>query len=382
MIGTIACRRFFEIHSKIEIPYCDSYMIFYQSFKREFTQSAIGVFLALLSITTTVYLVQLLNRAAGGRIESETVGPSLAFMVLNFVPMLLSLTIFIAILTALARVSRDSEIIVWQSLGIPLTGLVRPVLQFALPIVVIIGILSLVLSPLANQQHIYYLENIKRKSDVSRVSPGIFRESKTNERVFFVESFDEDSKIIRNVFVHSTTKDGGLRVVTASLGEIEVAENGQRFIALKEGRSYYGIPGQADFAIMNFEKYLIATGFADATERDLPTRAKSTAELIAEPTPKHLNELLWRVNIPIVGLGLALMAIPLAIYNPRTSHSANLIFALLTFLAYTNILTLGRSLLSQGKLSFWGASLTVHLSAILIVIVFFYFGKLYRWIFK
>ena len=72
-------------------------MIFLQTTKREFMQNAIGVFITLLTITLTVYLVQLLNRAAVGRIDAETVGPSLGFMTLNFMPTLLTLTLFLAI---------------------------------------------------------------------------------------------------------------------------------------------------------------------------------------------------------------------------------------------------------------------------------------------
>lgn len=358
------------------------FMIFYQSFKREFTQTAIGVFLALLSITMTVYLAQLLNRAAGGRIESETVGPTLAFMVLNFVPTLLTLTLFIAILTVLTRCYRDSEMIIWQTAGMPLTGFIRPVLQFSLPIVIIIALMSLFLTPFSNQQNIKYQEIMRQKSDVSRLSPGVFRESQTNNRVFFVESFDEESQVIHNIFVHSSTEDNALRVITANLAEVQNADSGQRFIALKEGRAYQGTPGMADFSIMNFDRYLIATGMADVNERDLPTRAKPTAELVENQNSKNLNELLWRLNIPLVALGLSLMAIPLSVYNPRTHQSANIIFALLTFLMYTNLLNLARSMLSDGKISFMTATVMVHVCAALIVILFFYLGKLHRWIFK
>jgi lipopolysaccharide export system permease protein len=272
--------------------------------------------------------------------------------------------------------------IIWQTAGMPLTGCIRPVLLFSLPIVLIIALMSLLLTPFSNQQNIVYQEIMRRKSDVSRISPGVFRESQSSDRVFFVESFDEENQIIHNIFVHAPAEEGALRVVTANLAEVETTESGQRFIALKEGRAYQGTPGAADFSIMNFERYLIATGTADVNERDLPTRARPTGELIDEPTPKNLNELLWRINIPLVALGLSLMAIPLSVYNPRTYQSANIIFALLTFLVYTNLLNLARSMLSDGKLSFMTATLMVHLSAVLIVVIFFYLGKLHLWIFK
>lgn len=357
-------------------------MIFRQSLKQEFTQSAVGVFLTLLSITMTVYLVQLLNRAATGRIEAETVGPSLVFMVIRFVPTLLALTIFIAVLTTLSRSVRDSEMIIWRTAGMPLSGFIPPVLQFSLPVVVIIALLSTLLSPFASQQDIRYQEMFKRRSDVSRVSPGHFRESATKNRVFFVESFDEQSQTIRNIFVHTPTRDGGLRVISAHRAEVEQSPTGQRFVVLKDGRAYDGITGKADFSVMTFERYLIAVGTTDPIEPDLPTRAKDTTDLVADPTGKNLSELLWRVHIPLLALVLSVMAIPLSIYNPRTNQSANLIFALLTFIVYSNILSLCRTMASQGKLSFWQASFAVHGLVVLIVFGFFLLTKLYRWYFK
>lgn len=356
-------------------------MIFLQTTKREFTQNAIGVFITLLTITLTVYLVQLLNRAAVGRIDAETVGPSLGFMTLNFMPTLLTLTLFIAILTALARSFRDSEMIIWQTSGLPLSGFIRPVLSFALPIVILIGLLSLMLSPLANEQNIRYQESIKQSSDVSRVSPGLFRESRRDKRVLFAESIDEESKIVRNIFIHSVENDE-LRLITADRATIETSETGQQFVSLQEGQSYYGTPGNSTFSVMNFERYLVAFGLNLSADQDLPTKAKSTLQLIQEPTGKHLSELLWRINIPIVALGLALMAIPLSHYNPRTTQSMNWLFAVITFLAYTNFLSLGRTLVAQDRLSFWAAMLMIHGLAFLMVICCFLMARLYRWALK
>jgi len=356
-------------------------MIFLQTTKREFMQNAIGVFITLLTITLTVYLVQLLNRAAVGRIDAETVGPSLGFMTLNFMPTLLTLTLFLAILTALARSFRDSEMIIWQTSGLALSGFVRPVLSFALPIVVLIGFLSLVLSPLANEQNIRYQESLKQSSDVSRVSPGLFRESRRDNRVLFAEMIDEDSKLVRNIFIHSV-ENNELRLITANRAMVETSDTGQQFISLQEGQSYYGIPGNASFSIMNFERYLVAFGLNLSADQDLPTKAKSTAQLISQPTGKHLSELLWRVNIPLVALGLALMAIPLSHYNPRTTQSMNWLFAVITFVAYTNFISLGRTLVAQGRLSFWMAMLLIHGLAVMMLVCCFLMARLYRWALK
>ena len=68
---------------------------------------------------------------------------------MNYLPVLLSLTIFIAVLMTLTRSYRDSEMVVWFSSGVSLMRWMRPVLAFAVPLVLVIGLLSLMLSPWA-----------------------------------------------------------------------------------------------------------------------------------------------------------------------------------------------------------------------------------------
>ncbi|MGZ8230759.1 MAG: LptF/LptG family permease, partial [Burkholderiales bacterium] len=124
-------------------------MIFHKALVREFANTALATFFVLLGITLTTQLVKLLSQAASGVITSTGVLALLAFTLVNYLPVLLSLTTFIAILMTLTRSYRDSEMVVWFSSGLGLTRWVRPVLSFALPLVFVIALLSLVLSPWA-----------------------------------------------------------------------------------------------------------------------------------------------------------------------------------------------------------------------------------------
>ena len=124
-------------------------MIFQRAIRREFTQSAAGVFIALFAILLTTQLIRLLGDAAEGSIAPEAVAALLGFSALNYIPTLLALAAFIAILLALSRNYRDSEMVVWFSCGVSLTAWVRPVLVFIMPLVLAITVLSLFVSPWA-----------------------------------------------------------------------------------------------------------------------------------------------------------------------------------------------------------------------------------------
>ena len=52
---------------------------------------------------------------------------------LGALPVLLSLTMFIAVLLTLTRNWRDSEMVIWFTAGLPLTAWLKPVMLFALP---------------------------------------------------------------------------------------------------------------------------------------------------------------------------------------------------------------------------------------------------------
>src|SRR5918998_3239263 len=124
-------------------------MIFHKALLREFANAGIATFFVLLGIALTMQLVKLLGQAATGLITSTGVLALLGFTLLNYLPVLLSLTTFIAVLMTLTRSYRDSEMVVWFSSGLGLVRWIRPVLSFALPLALVIGLTSLVLSPWA-----------------------------------------------------------------------------------------------------------------------------------------------------------------------------------------------------------------------------------------
>src|SRR3954462_14539690 len=152
-------------------------MIFQRALLREFASLAGAVFMALFSIAVTINLIRLLGKAAGGSIPTDAVLAFLGFFALGALPILLSLTMFIAVLLTLTRSWRDSEMVIWFTAGLSLTAWVRPVLLFALPQFAVIVVTSLVVSPWAAQMAETYVSRLATRDDVSRVEPGVFGET-------------------------------------------------------------------------------------------------------------------------------------------------------------------------------------------------------------
>lgn len=359
-------------------------MIFRRAAQREFSQTAATVFVALFAIMLTTQLIRLLGQAAGGKITSDSVIALLGFGAMNYLPTVLSLTLFISVLMTLSRSYRDSEMAIWFSAGVPLTAWIRPVLKFAVPLVLVIAVLSMFLSPWALTKTAEYRQRMDQRDDVARVTPGAFQESGQADRVFFVEGQIGEEGRVKNVFI-SSRQHGRLGIVSAAEGRTEVAANGDRFLVLENGRRYEGTPGSADYRVTEFERY----GFRIETRESrgiVPThRNMPTLELMAQPTRVNLGELLWRVSIPVSALNLALLAIPLSFVNPRAGRTNNLLFAILTFMIYNNLVSVSQAWVAQGKLPFeigvWAVHVLMFFGLLVLFsrrLMVFSWGRLWR----
>jgi len=346
-------------------------VIFKRALLSELSSLALAVFVTLFAVTLTTQLIRLLGQAAGGSVLSEGVLPLLGFAALNYLPVLLSLTVFIAVLMAVSRSYRDSEMIIWFSSGLPLTAWMKPVLAFAGPIILLIAGLSFYLSPWAIERSNEYRRQMEKRDDLARVSPGVFREAADADRVFFVEAVPGEEASVQNVFI-SSVRNGETSIMVSKQGFRETAPNGDRSIVLLHGRQYQGSPGHADFQIMNFERYALRVQSREARSEQTSTKALATSALLREPTNSNLAELLWRMGLPLSALILAFLAIPLSFVNPRASRSVNLVFALLTYMVYSNLISIAQAWVSQGRLPFETGWWVVHAGMSLILLLMFW----------
>jgi lipopolysaccharide export system permease protein len=154
-------------------------------------------------------------------------------------------------------------------------------------------------------------------------------------------------------------------------GFSEYAPNGDRFLVLLSGRRYEGTPGEADFSLTEFERYATRVQTKEGDEPAATQKSTSTLGLIANPTRVNLGELMWRIGMPVSALILALLAIPLSFVNPRAGRSVNLLFALLTYMVYSNLISISQARVAQGKLAFATGSWLVHGLMLVVLLVLF-----------
>ena len=340
-------------------------MLYKTKLNKELFYTAISTILILTGVVVAQRIVYVFRLAAKGIIPNDTIDTILVFNLLKHLPLLLSITLFLTVLMALSRWYKDSEMIIWLSSGLSLSKLIKPIIYFSIPTILLIGYLSFLVSPWAVQKVEEYKNGLKTRDEFSAISPGIFKESKSDNRILYVEGFSELGNTVNNVFIQSY-QNGKLGVMVSSKGKRYTNEKGENYIVLLDGKRYEGGRETEEFTTVKYKEYGILI------EKDIPSlsavgariskmEAKKTIELIGNLSDKKFQaEFLWRLSLPISTFILIIIAIPLSFNNPRSGRSMNIIAAILLFVIYNNAVSISNSLIATGQLSIWIGSWFSH----------------------
>jgi len=334
-------------------------MLFDSTLRRDLSRTFGATLVVILTIVITMFLIRTLGQAAGGAVSPQDVVLLLGYISLEHLPTILSLSLFIAIVTTLTRMYRDSEMVIWFASGVGLLRFTRPVLRLAAPLLLMVALLALFVWPWGNRQINELRERYERRSDVARVAPGQFQTSANGRRTFFIERDPADDSSARNVFV--LDRRGDRESVTAARnGRIEMRGD-QRYVILERGQRSDLDLVNGDKRLSEFESYEVALGEAGGgSVGNLPTKAKTTWQLLTQPSDRNFGELAWRVGLAIGGINLVLLAIGLSAANPRRAGSWNLLYALLAFVVYYNMLNLSQAWVASAKLTIGPMLLLLH----------------------
>lgn len=337
-------------------------MLFHSSLRREMARSFGASLLVLLTIVITMLLIRTLGLANKGSVNPEEILLVLTYTVIGRLPTVLTLALFIAVVSTLSRMYRDSEMVIWFTSGRGIASFLPPVFRFAWPILLAIFLLVILAWPWTNQQIDELRGRYEQRGDLERVAPGQFQESSGGRRVFFIDKDTVDGTEGRNVFISNTSDDGRETITSARTGRVQWLGD-QQMLLLEQGQQLDqpapATPGP--IRISEFATYGIQIGQATEPEGiGTGLKALPTWELIGQPHPAHAGELSWRVGLALTAFNFTLMGVAVAANNPRAGKSGNLMFMLFAFVVYYNLLNLGQGWVARGLVSWPALMLGLH----------------------
>lgn len=343
-------------------------MLFDATVRRELARGFGATLVVILTIVLTMFLIRTVGQAAGGAVAPQDVVLLLGYVALGHLPTMLALSLFIAIVLTLGRMYRDSEMTIWFASGVSLLRFVRPVLRMSAPVLLVVGLLLLFVWPWGNRNSTELRDRYQQRSDLARVAPGVFQTSRDGRRVFFVEREGADEINARNVFILTQT-DKGESVTSAARGRL-VNEGPDRFLVLESGQRNDVDQRSGERSVARFETYRVLAGErALRSAENRPARTVATMDLIRDHSPRAQGELVWRLGLMFAAANLVMLGIGLAATHPRRASNWNLLFALLAFVVYYNLVNLSQAWVSNGRMGMGSALFGLHGSAFALALV-------------
>ena len=347
-------------------------MLFHSSIRRELARSFGANLLVLFTIVLTMLLIRTLGLASKGSVNPQEILLVLTYSVMAQMPIVLTIALFVAIVATLSRMYADSEMFIWFAAGRGLAGFLLPLLRFAWPVLLAIGLLAGFAWPWSNAQIELLRQRYEQRGDLERVSPGQFIESSGGRRVFFIDRDSSGKKEGRNVFIAETLPDGRETITSARSGRIERVGD-EQFLMLDQGQRLDLPPsGQPDLPlrISEFESYGLRLDEGDtAGEPSEKLKAQGTFSLLEQPTRAALGELSWRLGMVLTAFNFVLIALTVSASNPRAGRSSNLVFLLCAFVLYYNLVNLGSGWIASGKVPGLGYMAALHGGVLTVTLV-------------
>ena len=265
----------------------------------------------------------------------------LLLTLIKYTPQMLLLSVFAGVLLTMRQFFLRHEMDAWFSAGIGLRHFIVPILYFALPAALFVGVFSLYVSPWSVNSI-----NLARTAaafdiDVLNLPRGRFGKVPGDSYIYFRDG-DSDRLLVAG------NKPDRDEIILAS----DIARINENTIQFIDGKAFNLLPPTtvaADGVVNKME--------FDYLRLSLPAVAAVAASPRAKP-PAALRwgdihdraELVWRINLPLAVVALALAALYLARANPRAGGRQNLLVAIALFFLYLNTLRYIKELMANNDL--------------------------------
>lgn len=291
----------------------------------------------------------LLGDAATGQLPRNTVFTLLGLACISYLIVVIPVALFLAVMLALGRLYRDSEMTTLMACGVGPRQIYRPLLALALALALLLALLSLQVAPWATRTTNIIRDTAQHNAQMGGFESGSFKVDADGKGVLYAASVGNDGRSLNDVFIEAPAKESRLDVISAASGTRNITgAGGAGMLVLHDGYRYDGTPGKADFRIVKFAEHGLRIAPARPRTGIQGYDTQPTGLLLKLHNRDALSELEWRVSVPLSALLLVFLAVPLARISPRQGRYGKLLAAVLAYVIYANLVGIARVWLQKG----------------------------------
>ena len=316
---------------------------------REATLTWVAVTGVLMLILMSNRFGLLLGDAATGRLPRDTVFVLLGLACISYLIVVIPVALFLAVMLALGRLYRDSEITTLMACGVGPKQIYRPLMALALLVAILLAVLTLKVAPWAVRTTHVISSTAQHNAQMGSFESGSFKVDSDGNGVLYAANVSDNGHRLKNVFIESPGQDGRLNIISAdSATRTITGAGGAGMLVLHNGFRYDGAPGKADFRSVQFAEHGIRIAPAKPKSGIQGYDTQPTSELLKQHNRDALSEFEGRRSVPISTLLLVFLAVPLARTSPRQGRYGKLLAAILAYVIFANLVGIARVWLQKG----------------------------------
>lgn len=339
---------------------------------REVIKSFLAILSVLLLIFTSNSFIRILQKAVSGTVSNDVlfqlVGLNSVYVLGTVIPP----AFFFAVLYAIGRMYRDSEMTALASCGFGVGRIYRAVTYAAAPVALIVGLLAIVVIPSTERISAQIYDRQEDEAEIGNAAAGRFNEFKQGEMLFFAEEMSSDKTRILNIFVQNR-QHGDLGLTTAAKGYQYVdEETGDHFIVLQDAHRYEGNPGETEFSVGQMEEVGFRVEKKEKKDLVLRRDALSTSFLLSSDSRDHKSELQYRFLLPFSVFIFSLAGVILSRSLPREGTSGRIILSILFYTVFLNLQAVAGGWMRTGITPVWIGRWWIYIVALLLIWVLYF----------
>lgn len=335
---------------------------------REILISWLSVLFVLAIVVVSADATRLLAWLVDGRIPVDMFFWLLLNNSYEFAVMLVPLSLLLGILLAFGRLYNDSEMTAVMSAGLGPVQWSRPLLLVALPTTLLMFYFTLFFIPSVVEQRDEMMTEVRNRTELSALFAGRFNQSREGNAIFFLESQRDSGQIMDHVF-YQQVKDDIAHVDIATRARYQHDASGRDYLVMESGTHYEGKPGRSNYKITEYQEYGVYVPGSKDMDTALSVKALPSEQLWRSDVLRHQAELQWRLTVPVATLIIALLALPLSQTTPRSGRFANMAWAVLLYLIYSNLLSMASNWVIKERVPIWLGTWWVHIVALLLFVI-------------
>lgn len=339
---------------------------------QEILKTLFAVIVVLLLIFMGFTFIKLMQQISVGDLNATLLFQMLGLEIFRFLARLVPPAFFFAVLYAVGRMYRDSEITALEVCGVGQFRLFRSILFVTLPIAVLVGWLAMSVAPWSAKTITVLLSDQQgQAAQLAGVTAGRFNEYKQGDLIFYAEKIQDDNRRMQNVFVQDRN-DQEIGLISAATGYQKAdPQSGDRYLVLEDGYRYQGMPGTADYRVSQFEVYALRIRRPEQALIKRPWKGLPNHVLLASDNIRFKNEFQVRLSQILALLVVTLLALPLSRSTHRQGPHGRLVLAFIIYTFYLSLQGAAEKWMVDGVTPAWLGIWWVHLLLALIALMLF-----------